>query len=141
MLHASFTDPRLPNLEAHLAVRGRQMGLLEIGYHFLILPVGKLVGLRPIDTIGAHCQGFNHTHIGVCLGGGLMEGRLSFEEAITTGETDTFTPAQGETLKGLMDWIHMGYPGIPLVGHSECRPGHRHMCPPMDMDEVRKWVS
>lgn len=133
LLHASFTDPRLPHLEQHLAVKGRTMGLLECGYHFLILPEGKLIGMRPIDTIGAHCAGLNHTHIGVCLGGGAQEG--------IEGHVNNFTPAQGETLRGLMDYIWTGYPGIPLIGHSEARPGHVHQCPPMDMDEVREWVK
>lgn len=132
LLHASFTDPRLPHLREHLAVNGRVMGLLEIGYHYLILPTGKLVECRPVDTIGAHCAGLNDRYIGICLGGGAGE---------QGQHVSNFTPDQGESLRDLMVYIRSFlYPGLPLKGHSEVRPGHKHQCPPMNMDEVREWV-
>lgn len=45
-----------------------------MGYHILINRTGHIqIGKRWIGQMyGAHCVGFNHDHIGVCLAGNLM---------------------------------------------------------------------
>lgn len=40
-----------------------------IGYHFLVRKNGKIYEGRPIDTVGAHCTGYNNDSIGICFEG------------------------------------------------------------------------
>ena len=47
-----------------------QMGLLGIGYHFIIERDGVSVEGRPHDRYGSHCPGFNDEWLGLCLVGG-----------------------------------------------------------------------
>lgn len=46
-----------------------QKGWAGIGYHFYITKDGKIYEGRPINTVGAHCIGYNATSIGICLDG------------------------------------------------------------------------
>lgn len=151
VLHDSHTSPSQSDLEHFLAVKGRQMGLLDIGYHYLILRDGKLVECRPHTVQGTHLRHkHNRDSIGVCLAGGLSE-RLVPEEAKTEPYPESFTPfhipednfteAQMATLWGLMDYLARFYGGLPLKGHSELLPRLGHQCPARNMDEVRKWLT
>lgn len=160
LLHASHTPPSRSHLEHFLAVQGRTMGLLSIGYHFLILQEGRLIECRPHTAMGAHCKGLDRETIGVCLAGGVGEDRApvcvsghdrchegAFEGCPYCEHRDepeaNFTRAQGETLRFLMDYLRTAYcnPLLPLRGHYEERPHRARQCPPMDMDEVRRWVG
>lgn len=44
-------------------------GWSGIGYHFVILKNGTIEEGRPIDSVGAHAQGYNSNSIGICLVG------------------------------------------------------------------------
>lgn len=161
LLHASHTLPEQSNMEHFLAAQGRAMGLLEIGYHFLILQDGKLVSCRPHTVQGSHCRGkLNRVSIGVCLAGGLGMvlcedcGGSGLRLSPLTGEPtecltcdgiqrvegpeDNFTPAQWETLRGLMAYLGEFYGPLPLRGHSEVHSRHHRACPPVNMNEVRE---
>lgn len=128
------------------------MGLLEVGYHYLILQDGKLVGCRPHNVQGTHAKGANRDSIGVCLAGGLSEPRVLMcdcvadskpchPECLAPEPEDNFTEVQMGTLCGLMDYLSQFYGELPLRGHSEVSPRHHHECPPIDMEKVREWVS
>ena len=43
----------------------------DIGYHFYLTRDGEIHRGRPLDKIGAHCQGHNRHSIGICYEGGL----------------------------------------------------------------------
>lgn len=59
--------------------------LASIGYHFVIYTRGAVATGRHVDEVGAHCQGYNATSIGICLIG-----------------CDKFTRAQWDSLR---DWL------------------------------------
>jgi N-acetyl-anhydromuramyl-L-alanine amidase AmpD len=109
------------------------MGLLEVGYHYLILPDGRLVECRPHTVQGSHMRGkANEDSIGVCVAGGLSD----------AGEPeDNFQPAQWDTLRWLYGHLQEYYGPLLLEGHSERRPDHTRQCPAVDMEKVRKWVN
>ena len=51
-----------------------ERGWSDIGYHFLVLPDGKVEIGRPLDKIGAHTKASrrNFTAIGICLVGNFQ---------------------------------------------------------------------
>lgn len=132
ILHSSHTSPSQSNLKEFLAVKGRTMGLLEIGFHWVILRDGHVLSCRPFTVMGTHCPRFDRKAIGVCLAGGHDE----------QGEPeDNFTEAQGFALKEVMRTVTDYYGDIPLKGHYEVVPGRDHQCPPLDMEKARAWLT
>jgi hypothetical protein len=100
------------------------MGLLEIGYHAVIEPDGKLVECRPLHTIGSHTPGNNHDSIAVCLAGDAESGH---------------TESQLGTLSQLLVGLMQTFGRLPVVGHTELqRYRNRELrCPHMDMEAFR----
>lgn len=83
MLHATKSTPTgHPEATIHAAsVGARRLGLLEIGWHFIITPDGTTLDCRPHNAIGAHHRPSNKTHIAVALEGDAEfteEQRVSF---------------------------------------------------------------
>lgn len=108
------------------------MGLLDIGYHYIIERDGEVVEGRGRDVIGSHTPGHNMDSIGVCLVGGR-------EEEGGDG-VDNFTRDQRLSLLRLLHELRQVYPGIKLKGHSEVQKYRNRSlppCPPIDMDELR----
>lgn len=139
ILHATHThETETPNLEAWLRVTGRKMGLLDIGYHFIIFADGRHLAVRPHDAIGSHTPGFNKDSIGVVMQGGIRLRPGEDGEEIRV-PADNFTPAQMETLRFLWGWLDGFYPGLELDAHSDLG---RHKlrpvrCPPCDIERIR----
>lgn len=79
------------------------------GYHGLIMPDGGFYAGRPLDMIGAHCQGRNTGTLGILL----VESR----EITEVGQFDDwFTLAQRDALKRLLASLT----GIDRVsGHND----------------------
>lgn len=122
VLHSSHTG-ELENVTPLLHTRGRAMGLLEPGYHYVIERDGRAYVLRDEDSIGAHLRGFNHEWIGVCIAGGKP------------------TLAQIDALDDLYaDVCHQEGRKLALAGHHELtRPRKpQHPCPEFDMNLVRE---
>lgn len=140
ILHDSHTLPDQMNMAAWLRVNARKLGLLDVGYHYVIFPDGKLLETRPHDTVGSHCSGHNEDSIGVCLIGGRREvpgedGEVSLRIA------DTFTDAQKETLRWLYHtFLTPAYGSLSLRGHSESGREHRGLCPATNMEKLRTWL-
>ena len=44
-------------------------GWAGIGYHFFVRKNGQIYRGRPLETVGAHTQGFNSVSVGVCFEG------------------------------------------------------------------------
>jgi N-acetyl-anhydromuramyl-L-alanine amidase AmpD len=47
----------------------RKVGMLDIGYHFVIEAGGRVEDGRPVDVCGNHVPGRNDTTVGVCVVG------------------------------------------------------------------------
>lgn len=79
-------------------------GFTDIGYHMLINVDGTCQNGRPLNVVGAHCEGENHDAIGICLVG-----------------TDKYTYKQFETLRYKLDSIIMTYsiPRFAIWCHYE----------------------
>lgn len=153
VLHDSHTPPSQSDVQHFLAVGGREKGLLDIGYHFLILRDGLVITCRPFTVQGTHMRSKrNRDTIAVCLAGGVSE-----QEVCRCGNTestqswpcthggclferppeDNFTPDQWSSLTLLIHTLRKHYGPLPLMGHSEIDKRHHGRCPPVDMVEVR----
>lgn len=90
----------------------------DIGYHFYITRDGTVHDGRPIEKVGAHCEGHNFHSIGICYEGGLdANGKPA----------DTRTEAQRKALKSLVERMHRLFPKALIVGHHDLNP--RKACP------------
>jgi hypothetical protein len=144
VLHDSHTLPEVCECEqvdrwAELARDGgRQMGLLDTGYHYIIERNGVVVHCRDKKVIGSHTPGHNMDSIGICLVGG-REDLGEFAQGI-----DNFTTAQKISLFRLIYDLLVDYPNAEVVGHSEIqryRNKNLPPCPPLDMDIIREDVK
>ncbi|MEW6121270.1 MAG: N-acetylmuramoyl-L-alanine amidase [Pseudomonadota bacterium] len=130
IVHDSHTPPSVVDGETYLRHKGRQIGLLDIGYHILIDRDGKVLICRPGDTMGSHTPGYNDESLGVCLLGGANE----------EGEPeDNFTQVQKDALKWTIEWLWRKWPEAKVVGHTElARYRKRKLrCPSLDMGALR----
>ena len=83
----------------------------DIGYHFVIRRNGSQEDGRPIDQIGAHCEGHNTGTIGICMAGGISE---------TGRPENNFTPEQFQSVQMLIGYLKERYPTIiKLSGHND----------------------
>ena len=90
----------------------------DIGYHFYITRDGTVHDGRPIEKVGAHCEGHNSHSIGICYEGGLeANGKPA----------DTRTEGQRKALKSLVERMHRLFPKALIVGHHDLNP--RKACP------------
>ena len=90
----------------------------DIGDHFYITRDGTVHDGRPIEKVGAHCEGHNSHSIGICYEGGLdANGKPA----------DTRTEAQRKALKSLVERMHRLFPKALIVGHHDLNP--RKACP------------
>ena len=91
----------------------RQRGYSRIGYHYVVMPDGKIEKGRDEAVTGAHCKGYNKASIGICYIGGLDKNGK---------EKDTRTPEQKESLKTLVADICSRYPITEIAGHRDYSP-------------------
>jgi hypothetical protein len=68
-------------------------GFKTVGYHIVIEPDGEVERGRPLNEVGAHCEGANHDSIGICLIG-----------------NDKFSLKQFDVLRYQIESILMTYP-------------------------------
>ncbi len=80
-------------------------GWAGIGYHFYIRKDGTVYEGRPLDTVGAHVQGFNSKSIGICFEGNF--------------EKEKMTDAQLRSGIGLVGYIKALYPFASVKKHSD----------------------
>lgn len=87
----------------------REKGWKRIGYHFVVDLDGLIETGRPVEMIGAHCNGLNMQSIGVCYIGGLdADGNPA----------DTRTDAQCVALRCLLRQLVETY-HCPIYGHRD----------------------
>jgi hypothetical protein len=106
-----------------LLANGRRMGLLGVGYHFVIDTLGGVQTGRPLEAIGTHTPGHNSDSIGVWL-------------------VHPFSLAQRQALAGLMFRLEClyGRSVLTLVGHKEVHRTRSHNCPDLDMTDLREFI-
>jgi len=92
-------------------------GWRDIGYHFLILPSGKIEAGRPFAEIGAHVRGHNTGSIGTCLIG-----------------VDAFAAAQFESLNNLHVILRSIFPDLHIFGHRDFDKGKT--CPNFEVTDI-----
>ena len=85
-------------------------GFACIGYHFVIRRDGTIERGRPVNTVGAHVEGYNSVSIGICMIGGL--------NAKGKGENN-FTQAQFESLRELIPYLKMANQKAVVKGHRD----------------------
>jgi N-acetylmuramoyl-L-alanine amidase len=125
-VHCSASKPDQKVDASTIARWHRERGFLKIGYHFVILPDGRIQSGRNINEIGAHVQGFNSSSIGVCLVGGLdAKGKSA----------DTYTASQKKSLAALVNELLQHFPGATVQGHRDF-PNVKKDCPCFD---VKGW--
>lgn len=78
---------------------------IGIGYHFYVRKDGGIYRGRPLDTIGAHCQGSNHNSIGICAEGNY--------------EVEQMPQVQQQAITELVAELKRIYPKAQVVGHKE----------------------
>lgn len=116
------------------------------GYHYVILPDGRVQPGRREDEVGAHAAGFNSRSIGIVYVGGLgADGRA----------TDSRTPAQKAALAALVRAVAARYrvPPARITGHRDLSPDKNgngrvepsewtKQCPCFDVrPEVAAWLA
>lgn len=124
-------DSHLPNdtstVAAIMRAQGRTLGLLDVGYHYVIERDGEVVHCRPVNLMGSHTPAHNHDSIGVCLAG-----------------ESAFEPRQWAALFDLCVYLENRFGPLRLEGHYEVqryRNSKRPRCPCCDMDEVRQQMD
>lgn len=124
IIHCAATKPDMDIDAKEIDKWHRQRGWRKIGYHYVIKRDGTLETGRELDEVGAHCKGYNHNSVGVCLVGGIDN----------DGKPDTnFTDKQWESLAQLMWELKIPYPDAEIVGHNEFSS---KACPTFN---VREW--
>lgn len=100
--HADATNATVEDIHRwHL-----QRGWAGIGYHFYVRKDGSVYEGRPIDTIGAHVQGFNARSIGICA-----EGNYDKEK--------TMPEPQKQAIIELVRYVLSKYPNCRIVRHKD----------------------
>ena len=120
IVHCTATPEGRPVTVREVDRWHKQRGWKGIGYHYLIGLNGEVWEGRPVDQVGAHCEGHNANSIGVCYVGGC-------DAAMK--DKDTRTPAQKNSLIKLLKQLKARFPGVKIYGHRDFSP---KSCPSFD---------
>jgi N-acetylmuramoyl-L-alanine amidase len=80
-------------------------GWSAVGYHFVIMPSGRVFEGRPLWALGAHVEGHNHGTMGIALAG-------NFEE-------ESPTSAAVQSLQALAQRLTPGGSALTLLPHGD----------------------
>ena len=80
-------------------------GWTGFGYHFYVRKDGSVYRGRPLEMIGAHCEGYNSCSLGICFEGNF--------------EIETMSEAQLKAGKGLIAYLKAIYPDAEVKGHRD----------------------
>lgn len=97
-------------------------GWSDIGYHYLIGLNGERWNGRNVNTVGAHCNGYNANSIGVCYVGGV-------DKNLKT--KDTRTQKQKDALLAILKDLRRLYPKAKICGHRDLDKQGKE-CPSFD---------
>lgn len=128
IIHCAATKPSMDiGADWIRKIHVRQNKWRNIGYHYFIRRNGAVEDGRPVEQIGAHCEGHNSKTIGICLAGGISE---------TARPENNFTPEQFESLQLLINTLVDEFPRIiKLSGHNDYA---NRACPCFNVHEKLK---
>lgn len=119
------TDPLFDHFgAAQITEWHKAKGFKTIGYHEVIRRTGVSEAGRPIDEVGAHCEGHNSDSLGVCYIGTAKP---------TEPQLDSILVFYGEF------WRLFKIPYTKWIGHYELDQ-HGKTCPGLYMPLVRDWL-
>jgi N-acetylmuramoyl-L-alanine amidase len=114
--HTAIADPALA-MGDHAAETGYmkliervhlERGWAAVGYHFVIMPSGRVYSGRPRSAIGAHAQGSNRDSIGIALAGDF--------------EREPPHPAAIGSLWSLAKHLAPTKRPLPVIAHGDLMP-------------------
>ena len=111
IIHCSATAEGKSFTVADIDRWHRQRGFAQIGYHYVIYLDGTIHRGRPIEQVGAHCQGHNSHSIGICYIGGLAKDNKT--------PKDTRTPEQKQAMLNLLKELRAKFPTAKIHGHRD----------------------
>lgn len=82
-----------------------ERGWIDTGYHFVVMPSGRVFGGRPVNALGAHVFGQNAGTVGIALAGNF--------------EAERLTPEALAAVEAVRAELVPGGAAVPLVGHCE----------------------
>jgi N-acetylmuramoyl-L-alanine amidase len=104
----------------------KERGWRTCGYHICVEPDGEVERGRPLNVVGAHCEGENYDSIGICLIG-----------------NDKFTQKQFDALRYQLDSIRVVYPIPPwaIYGHYQFPSAVKQgkLCPNIPINNLLAW--
>jgi hypothetical protein len=103
-------------------------GFKDIGYHIIIRVTGEVELGRPLNVVGAHCEGANEGSIGICLIG-----------------TDQYTQKQFDVLRYQIDSLRQIY-GIKvweIYAHRQFPSAIKQgkTCPGISINRLLAWYA
>lgn len=81
---------------------------IDVGYHYVVMPSGRIFAGRPLSALGAHVAGHNTGSVGISLAGDFDQ-----EEP---------TPAAIRSIDYVLARLITGGTELPLVGHRDLAP-------------------
>lgn len=127
IVHCSATQPKKSiNAKTIRKYHVESNKWKDIGYHYVIKVDGTIENGRPVEQVGAHCQGHNADSIGICLIGGIDKSGKS---------VNNFTQEQFESLKSLVADLRQKYGRLLLFGH---RDFSNKDCPCFEVKDIIK---
>lgn len=128
-VHCSATPPSRNWDETEIRKLHIAKGWIDAGYNIVIPRWGTIQIARPLDSQGAHVEGYNSKALGICLIGGINE---------QTGKAENnFTPTQMDDLLLALRFCKRYAPNARIQGHRDF-PGVAKDCPSFD---VRQWLA
>lgn len=91
----------------------KRKGWKNPGYHYVVMPDGRIENMLPEDSISNGVQGYNSTAINVAYVGGI--------DAKGKG-VDNRTPEQKKSLKTILSQLKKKYPDAEILGHRDISP-------------------
>jgi N-acetylmuramoyl-L-alanine amidase len=107
-----------------------QLGWKMPGYHFIVMPDGKIVSLLPIEQVSNGVAGFNSVLINIAYLGGVDAKNVP---------QDTRTPQQKASLLKLLKELKQKFPTATIQGHRDF-PKVKKACPSFDAKNEYKNV-
>lgn len=91
----------------------KRKGWKNPGYHYVVMPNGRIECMLPEDGISNGVQGYNSTSINVAYIGGIDEKGKGI---------DNRTDAQKNSLKKILSELKQKYPDAKIMGHRDISP-------------------
>lgn len=126
IIHCTATPEGRPVTVEEITEWHKNKGWKTIGYHYVIDLNGMVHNGRPVEQVGAHCEGHNANSIGIVYVGGCDADMKP---------KDTRNYSQKVAMLKLVRLLMEQYPGVSIHGHNEYAA---KACPSFDVQKWRK---